>query len=85
MAMTARRRDQRRQTIEQLHRCQHQADADAEFGIPQWSFAIRMYGFDALGDVIAAHASDGEWRLGRISRRGGSLQPIPTSMRLARW
>ena len=33
MLVPARRRDQRRQTIEQFHRCQHQADAAAKGGL----------------------------------------------------
>ena len=56
----------------------------SEFGVPQWTFGMRTYGFDARGDVIAGYTSNSQWNLARISSTGGSLDSIATTMRVIR-
>ena len=53
----------------------------AEFGVPQWAFAMRLYDFDAAGSVVAAYSSNGKWNLARIDPSDGSFTPIETSLR----
>ncbi len=57
---------------------------DAEFGMPQWQFAMRTYGFDAQGEVIAAWSSAGEWQIARLPLLSQPPQPIATSLRSMR-
>ena len=58
---------------------------EAEFGVPQWAFGMRLYGFDAAGRVVAAYSRSGEWHLARIDPSDGpltlTLTLIPTSLR----
>lgn len=48
----------------------------AEFGQPQWQFGMSTYGFDATGAVVCAYCTGGVWRLARLDRNGGRLQPM---------
>lgn len=42
----------------------------AEFGLPQWAFAMTTYGFMADGRIAAAYTKDGLWRLAVIDTAG---------------
>ncbi len=48
----------------------------AEFGLPQWVFALSTYGFDAAGRVLCAYSENGEWRLARLSPETGVFEPL---------
>ncbi len=48
----------------------------AEFGMPQWEFGMRTYGFLADGTILAIARQDGIARLGRIAAAGGPFQPL---------
>ena len=48
----------------------------AEFGLPQWIFAMTTYGFAADGTIIVSYCQDGFWRLGRIAN--GQVAEIET-------
>ncbi len=47
----------------------------AEFGLPQWAFGMRTYGFLDDGRIAAAYTQDGVWRLGIIGT-GGTVAPV---------
>ncbi len=49
---------------------------DAEFGMAQWEFGMRTYGFLADGTLIAIARQDGLARLGRIPAGGGRFEPF---------
>lgn len=51
---------------------------DAEFGLPQWVFGMATYGFDRTGGLIATYAEDGQWHLGRVDPKPGTLTRIET-------
>ena len=55
-------------------------DLEAEFGLPQWVFAMSTYGFDDQGAVICAYRERGDWRLARLDTDAEpqQLQPLPT-------
>ena len=50
----------------------------AEFGRPQWQFAMSTYGFDADGRIICCYARDGFWHLARLNAADGALEAIDT-------
>jgi dipeptidyl aminopeptidase/acylaminoacyl peptidase len=47
----------------------------AEFGLPQWQFGMRTYGFDGAGAIVCAYCLGGVWRLARL-RATGTLEPL---------
>jgi dipeptidyl aminopeptidase/acylaminoacyl peptidase len=49
---------------------------EAEFGLPVWQFGLSTYGFTGDGEIVAAHAVHGVWRLGLLAREGGVLRPL---------
>jgi dipeptidyl aminopeptidase/acylaminoacyl peptidase len=51
---------------------------EAEFGKPQWNFNMSTYGFAPDGRIVCAYVRHGIWRLGRVDRASGELQPIAT-------
>ena len=56
----------------------------AEFGRPQWQFAMSTYGFDGDGSVICCYTRDGFWHLARLvdSARSGELASMPVDCEL---
>src|SRR5436853_386501 len=48
----------------------------AEFGSPQWVFAMSTYAFEAPNQIICAHKVRGLWRLGRLRLGTGQLELI---------
>lgn len=50
---------------------------EAEFGLPQWLFGMRTYGFDGQGRIVAAYCRKGAWRLALLGRQNGVLEPAP--------
>ena len=51
---------------------------DAEFGQPQWAFAMSSYGFDARGRVVCALSQHGRSRLAILDTEAGSFEFIDT-------
>ncbi|MEN3277991.1 MAG: hypothetical protein V7631_3781 [Massilia sp.] len=51
---------------------------EAEFGGPHWSFGGSMYGFRSEDEIVCTYIEDGVSRLGRLSTRGCTLEPIET-------
>jgi dipeptidyl aminopeptidase/acylaminoacyl peptidase len=49
---------------------------DAEFGVPQWGFAMRRYGFVLDGGIVAIYTEDGLDRVGLFA--GDTLSPLLT-------
>lgn len=49
---------------------------DAEFGVPQWGFGMRRYGFMAEDRIITIYADNGADRLGIIG--GDTISPVRT-------
>ena len=57
---------------------------EAEFGEPQWQFAMSMYGFDADGDIVCIYERGGRSHLARLDPRTGALTDIATPYCLVR-
>lgn len=53
-------------------------EMEAEFGLPQWVFGMRTYGFIGGGRLICAYARSGQWSLARIDPAAGGFEPIET-------
>ena len=54
------------------------AEADAEFGRPQWQFGMSTYAFESADRLIACFVRDGVWTLARIDTRSKRFDVIPT-------
>lgn len=50
----------------------------AEFGQPQWAFAMSTYGFDAQGRIVCAVAQHGRSMLARLDADGGRFETLDT-------
>ena len=53
-------------------------EMEAEFGLPQWVFGMRTYGFIHDGRLLCAYARAGEWGLARIDPFTGRFERIET-------
>ena len=53
-------------------------EMEAEFGLPQWVFGMRTYGFINDGRLLCAYARAGEWGLARIDPFTGRFERIET-------
>ena len=49
---------------------------EAEFGLPQWVFGMRTYGFAEDGSVVCAYSKRGEWRAGRFDPGTGDFHRL---------
>jgi len=49
---------------------------EAEFGRPQWGFAMSTYAFESADRMVCAYTTKGRWRLGRLRVGSGALEPI---------
>jgi dipeptidyl aminopeptidase/acylaminoacyl peptidase len=47
---------------------------EAEFGVPQWVFGYRTYGFLADGRIVARYTQNGDWRLALVNATTGELR-----------
>ena len=56
--------------IEPLH------DMEAEFGVPQWIFGLRTYGFVSEEEILCAYTQQGAWFLARLNTRTGVFEEI---------
>ena len=54
------------------------AEADAEFGRPQWQFGMSTYAFESADRLIACFVRDGVWTLATIDTRSKRFDVIPT-------
>jgi len=54
------------------------AEADAEFGRPQWQFGMSTYAFESAYRLISCFVRDGVWTLARIDTRSRRFDVIPT-------
>ncbi|MEP7303068.1 MAG: prolyl oligopeptidase family serine peptidase [Caldimonas sp.] len=50
----------------------------AEFGEPQWQFAMSMYGFVADGGIVCLYEQGGRSHLARLDSRDGSFAEVET-------
>ncbi|MBN1873046.1 MAG: S9 family peptidase [Anaerolineae bacterium] len=53
-------------------------EMEAEFGVPQWVFNMRTYGFAAEDQIICTYTQHGRWYLGRVNITTRSLTLIET-------
>lgn len=53
----------------------------AEFGVPQWTFGMSQYAFDAQGRIVCAYSSDGFFSLALIDPVTSEKRDIPTPYR----
>ena len=51
---------------------------DAEFGIPQWGFGARTYGFASARRIICAYNRSGTWSIAEVDTDSLALTTIPT-------
>jgi dipeptidyl aminopeptidase/acylaminoacyl peptidase len=51
-------------------------EADAEFGLPQWLFAMSTYAFASEETIVCAYARRGDWGLGLLDTRRRSLERV---------
>jgi len=58
-------------TAQPLHEMQ------AEFGLPQWAFAMSTYGFDARGRIVCALSQHGRSTLAIIDADSNTFTPLP--------
>ncbi|MDH3702175.1 MAG: S9 family peptidase, partial [Alphaproteobacteria bacterium] len=64
-----------------LYRCDGAAvlpvcPVEAEFGLPQWIFNMRTYGFADARSIICVYLLDGIAKLARIDARSGAIRSI---------
>ncbi len=52
------------------------AEMEAEFGVPQWAFGLRTYGFLSAHELLCTYTQDGEWRLSRLDTATKTLTSI---------
>lgn len=53
---------------------------EAEFGRPQWQFAMSTYGFAAGGEIVCCYTRDGSWYLAHLARDAERLEPIASGL-----
>jgi len=66
-----------------LHRLEDGKDVpltelEAEFGLPQWVFAMSTYGFESAERIVCASCRDGLWSLATLCTSTGELQRVDT-------
>jgi dipeptidyl aminopeptidase/acylaminoacyl peptidase len=49
-------------------------ETDAEFGLPQWLFAMNAYAFDSEERIVCAYTRGGDWLLGALDTRTKKLE-----------
>jgi dipeptidyl aminopeptidase/acylaminoacyl peptidase len=54
-------------------------ERDAEFGVPQWLFAMTTYSFATEARIICAFHERGRWNLASLDTETKKLEPIETS------
>lgn len=52
---------------------------EAEFGLPQWVFGQRLYGFESPSSIVCAYTQKGTWYLGRLDTTKGNLETFDLS------
>ena len=52
------------------------APMDAEFGQPQWQFAMVTYAFVGPGQIVCRFTRDGTWRLAVLDSATGAVRPL---------
>ncbi len=50
--------------------------AQAEFGLPQWVFAMSTYAFESAGRIVCAYSRSGCWRLGFLDTETKELETV---------
>ena len=51
---------------------------EAEFGLPQWVFGMKTYGFISELEILCTYNQQGLWSLGKINVQTQALTPIET-------
>ena len=49
---------------------------EEEFGLPQWVFGLRTWGFLGEDAILCVHARDGRWQLARLELSRGALDDL---------
>ncbi|CAM2143400.1 acylaminoacyl-peptidase [Pararobbsia alpina] len=57
---------------------------EAEFGVPQWQFAMRTYGFDAQSRIVCLYGQNGDTQLAVLDADSGRFERIDTPYRSMR-
>ncbi len=58
---------------------------EAEFGLPQWVFGMRTYGFASSSEIICVVIKEGISQLARLDTNAGRLEEIDTPYRRIDW
>jgi len=53
---------------------------EAEFGMPQWVFRMRTYGFAGGGTLVCTWTKDGVWHAGQFQPDSGTLDTLPLEL-----
>jgi dipeptidyl aminopeptidase/acylaminoacyl peptidase len=53
-------------------------EMEAEFGVPQWGFAMSTYAFESSGRIICTYTQQGTWHLASLDTESAKLQVIET-------
>ena len=51
---------------------------EAEFGVPQWAFGMRTYGFVSDRRIVCAYNRSGRWRVADLDTETRVLRTVPT-------
>ena len=51
---------------------------EAEFGVPQWAFGMRTYGFVSERRIVCAYNRTGRWRVADLDTETLALRTVPT-------
>ncbi len=49
---------------------------EAEFGMPQWVFGLKTYGFESATSIICAYTRNGQVTMARLDTAAGTLTPL---------
>ncbi len=53
-------------------------EMEAEFGVPQWGFAMSTYAFESTHSIICTYTQQGSWHLASLDTATGELKVIET-------
>jgi dipeptidyl aminopeptidase/acylaminoacyl peptidase len=54
---------------------------EAEFGMPQWGFALSTYAFESAWRIVCSYCELGSWRLASLDLMTGTFTPIDIGLR----
>ncbi len=53
-------------------------EEETEFGLPQWAFGMRTYGFASAQRIICAYNREGTWHIADLDTESLDLRTVPT-------